>query len=150
MDYSTPGSSVLYLLELAQAHVHGVSDAFQPSHPLPPSYPFVFNLSQHQGLFHESALHIGWPKYWSFSFIINPSNEYSELISFRIDWLGLLAVQRVSQESSPAPQFKSISSLVLSLLYGPILISVCDYWKIVLCLSEIQSSIGHPIFSCQN
>ena len=98
----------------------------------------------------ESALHIGWPKYWSFSFIINPSKEYSELISFRIDWLDLLAVQRVSQESSPAPQFKSISSLVLSLLYGPILISVCDYWKIVLCLSEIQSLIGHPIFSCQN
>ena len=110
MDYSTPGSSVLYLLEFAQAHVHGVSDAFQPSHPLPPSYPFVFNLSQHQRLFHESALHLGWPKYWSFSFIINPSNEYSELISFRIDWLDLLAVQRVSQESSPAPQFKSISS----------------------------------------
>ena len=98
----------------------------------------------------ESALHITWPKYWSFSFITSPSNEYSELISFRIDWLDLLAVQRVSQESSPAPQFKSISSLVLSLLYGPILISVCDYWKIVLCLSEIQSLIGHPMFSCQN
>ena len=60
----------------------------------------------------ESALCIRWPKYWSFSFNISPSNEYSGLISFRIDWLDLLAVQG-TQESSPTPQFKSISSLVL-------------------------------------
>ena len=68
----------------------------------------------------ESALHIRWPKYWSFSFSISPSNEYSGLISFRIDWLDLLAVQG-TQESSPAPQFQSINSLALSLLYGPTL-----------------------------
>ena len=67
--------------------------------------------------------------YWSFNFSIRPSNEYLGLISFRIDWLDLLAVQD-SQESSPTPQFKSINSLVLSLLYGPTLTSIRDYWKI--------------------
>ena len=73
----------------------------------------------------ELALCIMWPKYWSFSF--SPSNEYSELISFRIDWFDLSP--RDSQESSPKPQFKSINSLVLSLLYGPTLTSIHDYWK---------------------
>ena len=68
--------------------------------------------------FSESALHIRWPKYWSFNFINSLSNEYSVLISFRIDLFDLLAVQD-SQESSPAPQLASINSLVLSLLYGP-------------------------------
>ena len=76
----------------------------------------------------ELALHIRWPKYWSFSFSISPSNEYSELISFRIDWFDL-AVQGTLKKSSPTPQFKSISSPVLSLLYGPTLLSVHNYWK---------------------
>ena len=75
----------------------------------------------------ESAPCIRWPKYWSFSFSISPSNEYSGLIYFRIDWFGLLAVQGTLKESSPAPQFKSISSLALSLLYGPTLTSMHDY-----------------------
>ena len=75
----------------------------------------------------ESALHIRWPKYWSFS--ISPSNEYSGLISFKIDWLYLLAVQGTLQESSPTPQLKSINSSALSLLYGPTLTSIHDYWK---------------------
>ena len=75
----------------------------------------------------ESALHVRWPKYWSFSFSINSSNEYSGLISFRIDLFDP-AVQG-TQESSSAPQFKSINSLVLSFLYGPTLTSVHDYWK---------------------
>ena len=66
----------------------------------------------------ESVLHIRWPKYWSFSCSISPSNEYSGLISFRMDWLDLLAVQG-TQESSPTPQFKSIDSLALSFLYSP-------------------------------
>ena len=66
----------------------------------------------------ESALHIKWPKYWSFSLGTSLSNEYSGLISFRIDLFDLLAVQD-SQESSPAPQLASINSLALSLLYGP-------------------------------
>ena len=76
----------------------------------------------------ESALCIRWPKYWSFSFSISPSNEHSGLISFRMDWLDFLTVQ----ESSPAPQFKSINSLALSFLYSPTLTSIHDYWKIVL------------------
>ena len=79
------------LLEFAQTHVHLVSDAIQPSHPLSSPYPPAFSLSQHQGLFQGvSSLH-QVPKYWSFS--ISPSNEYAGLISFRIDWFDLLAVQ---------------------------------------------------------
>ena len=78
------------LPELAQTHVHRVSDAIQPSRPLlllPLILPSIRVFSN------ESVLHIKWPKYWNFSFSISPSNEYSGLISFRIDWFGLLAVQ---------------------------------------------------------
>jgi len=79
----------------------------------------------------ESALCIMWPKYWSFSFSfsISPSNEYSGLISFRIHWLDLFAVQGTLPESFPTPWFKSINSSALSFLYGPTLTSVHDYWK---------------------
>ena len=95
MDCSMPGFPVLHhLLELVQTHVGWVNDAIQPSYPLSSPSPPTFNLSQHQGLSNESALHIRWPKYWSFSFSIRPSNEYSGLISFRIDWFDLLTVQR--------------------------------------------------------
>ena len=76
----------------------------------------------------ESVLRIRWSKYWSFSFSISPSSEYSGLISFRIDWFDLLAVQG-TQESSPTVQLKSINSSVLSFLYGPTLTSIHDYWK---------------------
>ena len=89
-----PGFPVHHqLLEPTQTHVHFVGDAIQPSHPLstlllPPSnFPSIRVFSN------ESVLHIRWSKYWSFSFSISPSNEYSELISFRMDWLDLLAVQ---------------------------------------------------------
>ena len=93
MDCSTPGLPVHHwLLEFTQTHVHWVGDAIQPSHPLLPPSPPTFNLSQHQGLF-KWVLHIRWPKFWSFSFSISPSNEYSGLISFRMDWLNLLPVQ---------------------------------------------------------
>ena len=71
----------------------------------------------------ESALRIQWPKYWHFSFNFSPSNEHPGLISFRIDWFDILAVQG-SQDSSPSPQFKSINSLALSFLYGPTLTSI--------------------------
>ena len=77
----------------------------------------------------ESVLHIRWPKYWSFSFSISPSNEYSGLISFRIDRLDLIAVQGTLEESSPIPQFESISSSALSFLYSSTLTSIHDYWK---------------------
>ena len=76
----------------------------------------------------ESALHIRWPKYWSFSFSISPFNEHPGLSSFRMDWLDLLAVQG-TQESSPTPQFKSINSSVLSFLYRPTLTSIHDHWE---------------------
>ena len=76
----------------------------------------------------ESVLHISWPKYWSFSFSISFSDEYSGLISFRLDWLDFLAVQG-TLKSSPTPQFKSINSLVLNFLYGPTLTSIHEYWK---------------------
>ena len=76
----------------------------------------------------ESAFHIRWAKYWNFSFSISPSNEYSGLISFRIDWLDLLAVQG-TQESSPTQQFKSTNSLVLSFHCSPTLTYIHDYWK---------------------
>ena len=102
MDCSTPRVPVHHQLpESAQTHVHWVSDAVQPSHPLSsPSRP-ALNLSHNQGFFlfvcflfsNESALHMRWPKYWSFSFNISPSNEHPGLISFSMDWLDLLAVQ---------------------------------------------------------
>ena len=105
----------------------------------------------------ESALCIRWPKYWSFSLSISPSNDYSELVSFRMDWLDLLAVQG-TQESSPSSQFKSISSLVLSLLYSPTLTSIHDYWKnhsfawwtfvsrVMALLFNMLSYVGHNFF----
>ena len=94
MNRSTPGLPVHHELpESTQTHVHRVGDAIQPSYPLssllllPSIFPSI-------GVFsNESALRIRWPKYWSFSFNISPSNEYSGQISFRMDWLDLLAVQ---------------------------------------------------------
>ena len=93
MNRSMPGLPVHHQLpEFTQTHVHQVSDAIQPSHPLsspsPPSIPPSFRVFSN-----ESNLVMRWPKYWSFSFSIIPSKEISGLISFRIDWLGLLAVQ---------------------------------------------------------
>ena len=90
MDYNTPDFPVLHHLpEFAQTHVHWVSDAIQPLSPPSPALNLSIRVFSN-----ESALPIRWPKYWSFSFSISPSNEYSGLIFFRIDWLDLLAVQR--------------------------------------------------------
>ena len=78
----------------------------------------------------ESTLCMRWPKYWSFSFNISPSNEHPGLISFRMDWLiGSPFSPRDSQESSPTPQFKSINPSALSFLYNLTLTSIHDYWK---------------------
>ena len=95
MDSSTPGLPVHYQLpEFTQTHVHWVCDAIQPSHPLSAPSPPALNLYQHQGLFKwVSSSHQVFTKYWTFSFSISPSNEHPGLISFRIDWLDLLAVQ---------------------------------------------------------
>ena len=96
MNLSTPGLPVHHqLLEFSQTHVHRVSDAIQPSHPsLPPSPPAP-NPSYIRVFSNESTLCMRWPKYWSFSFSIIPSKEIPGLISFRMDWLDLLAVQGI-------------------------------------------------------
>ena len=114
------------LLELAQTHVHSVGDATQPSYPLlSPSLP-ALNLSQHQGLFKESVLQIRWPKYWSFSFSMSTSSEYSALISFRMDWLDLLAVQGtlkslLQHHGSKVSTLQSSAFFMVQLSH--------DYWK---------------------
>ena len=116
MDCSMPGFPVHHQLpELAQIHVHRVNDAIQPSHPLL-SQNSSFSLSQHQGFYSESALCIRWPKYWSYSFNISPSSEYSGLISFRVYWLDLLAIQGtlkslVQHHNSKASIFSAQHSL---------------------------------------
>ena len=94
MNHSTPGLPVHHKLpQFTQTHVHRVGDAIQPSHLLSSPSPPAFNLSQHQGLFQGVSSSHQVAKYWSFSFSISPSNEYSGLISSRMDWLDLLAVQ---------------------------------------------------------
>ena len=144
MDCSMPGSSVLcYLPEFAQIHVHRVGDAIQQFHPLsplllllsvflsmtvfpmslPPLFPSMRVFSN------ELSLHIRWPKYWSFSFSISSSNEYSGLISFRIDWFDLLAVQGtlkslLQHHSSKASVLQCSAFFMAQLLYPHI-----DYWK---------------------
>ena len=130
MDCSMPGFPVFhYLLEFAQTHVHWVSDAIQPSHPLSSPSPPALNLSQHQGLFqwvsssHQVAKVLEFQlQHQSFQWI------------FRTDFLqdGLVwspCNPRDSQESFPTPQFKSTNSSVLSFLYSPTLTSTQDYWK---------------------
>ena len=130
MDCSTPGFPVHYQLpELAQTHVHWVSDAIQPSHPLSSPSPPAFNLSQHQGLFkwvsssHQVARGLEFQlQHQSFQWIFRTD--------FLQDWLVWSPCSPGdSQESSPTPQFKSISSSVLSFLYSPTLTSIRDYWK---------------------
>ena len=91
---------------------------------LPPSiFPSIRVFSN------ESVLRSRWPKYWSFSFSISPSNKYSGLISFRMQLVGSPCSPRDSQESSPTPQFKSLNFSAISLLYSPTLTSIHDYWK---------------------
>ena len=121
MDCSTPGLPDHHQLpEITQTHVHWVSDAIQPSHPLSSPSPPALSLSQHQGLFKwVSSSHRG-PKYWSFSFNISPSNEHWGLISFRMDWLDLLAVQGtlkslLQHHSSKASVFQHSAFFIVQL-----------------------------------
>ena len=127
-ECSPPGSPVLhYLQEFAQIHVHWVSDAIQPSHPLPLPSPFAFSLSQNQGHFQwvgsfHQVTKVLELQYQSFQWILR--------VNFLWDWLvGSLCCPRDPQEFCPAPQFKSISSSILILLYGPTLLSIHDYQK---------------------
>ena len=130
MNCSTPGLPVHHQLsEFTQAHVHWVGDALQPSHPHSSPSPPAFNLSQHQGLFQWVDSSHQVPKYWSFSFSISPFNEYSGLISFRMDWLDLLAVQGTLKSLLQHHSSKASNSSVLSFLYVPTLTSIHNYWK---------------------
>ena len=107
------------LSQFAQGHVHWVNDAIQPSHPLSSSP--ALNLSQHQVFSSELALHIRWLKYWSFSFLITPSSEYSQFVSFKIDWFDLLAVQgtlkSLLQHHSLKSSVLQCSALLWSILH---------------------------------
>ena len=129
MNRSTPGLPVHHQLpKFTQTHIHRVSDAIQPSHPLsspspPAPSPSIRVFSN------ESTLCMRWPKYWSFRFSIIPSNEHPGLISFRMDWLDLLAVQGTFKSLLKTPQFKSINSSLLSFLHSPTLTSIHDNWK---------------------
>ena len=130
MDCSTPGFPVHHQLpELAQ--LMSVESVMPTNHLilccplllLPSIFPSIRVFS------YESGLRIRWPKYWSFSFSISPSNEYSTLISFRMGWFDLPAVQGTLKSLPKTPQFKSINSSVLSFLYSSTLTSIHSYWK---------------------
>ena len=132
MDCSTPGPAVHHQLlkfsKLVSIKSVMISNHLILCHPLlllPSIFPSIRVFSNEWSLSNEC---IRWPEYWSFSFSISPSNAYLGLISFRIDWLDLLSVQG-TLKSLLQHQFKSINSLALSLLYGPTLTSVHDYWK---------------------
>ena len=123
-DPATPWTTALpslpvhhQLPEFTQTHVHWIGDSIQPSHPLSPTFP-ALNLSQHRGLSSESALRIRLPKYWSFNLSISPSNEYSGLISLRIDWFDRFAVWGLSRVFSSTTvqkhQFLGIQPFYLS------------------------------------
>ena len=129
MNHSMPGLPVHHQLQILTKLMS--IESVMPSnhlilcHPLlllPSIFPSIRVFSN------ESALRNRWPKYWRFSFNISPSNEHPGLISFRMDYLDLLSVQW-TLKSSPTPQFKSINSSVLSILYSPTLTFTQDYWK---------------------
>jgi len=127
MDCSTPGLPVHHQLpEFTQTHVRWVGDAIQPSHALSSPSPPAFNLFSVSGSIQMSQFFASGGQ--SFCFSISPSNEYSGLISFRMEWLDLLAVQG-TQECSSTPQFKSINSSALSFLYSPTFTSIHDHRK---------------------
>ena len=128
MDCSMPGFPILhYLLEFAQAHVRSISDAIQRSHPVSPTSPPAFSLSQHQGLFQWVSSSHQVAKIIGASASVLPMTIKGWLPLGLTGWSPWSL--RNSQESSPAPQFEGSNSSVLSLLYGPAVTSVHDYWK---------------------
>ena len=151
MDYITPGHHVPHhLLKLTQVHVHCT---VMPSSPLilwclllllPSIFPRIGDFSN------EMTVHIRWPKYWSFSFSISPSNKYSGLISLMIYWFDLLAVQGTFR-SPLAPQFEGINSLAFCLLYSPVLTTIHDHWEdhsldnLDLCRQNNGSDFQHTV-----
>ena len=143
MDSSTPGFPVLpiswSLLKLIELVMPSNQLILCCPHLLMPSiFPSIRVFSN------ELSLRIRWPTYRSFSFSISPSSEYSGLMSFRVDWIDLLAVQG-TQESSPAPQFENINSLALILLYGPAL-TLLSFLKLLQSVIFPQSFFVFHIF----
>ena len=129
MNRSTPGLPVHHQLpEFTQTHVHRVHDAIQPSHPLSPRLLLLPIPPSIRVFSSELALHMRWPKYWSFSFSISPSNEHPGLVSFRMDWMDLLAVQGTLKSLLQHHSSKE-SILLLSFLHSPALTSIYDHWK---------------------
>ena len=130
MHCSTPGSPVLHhLLQFAQTHIHWVSDTIQPSQSLSPASPLAVNLCQHQDLFQWVSSSHQVAKVLELQ-LKHQSFQWRFRVDFLPDWLVWSPCSsRDSQESSPVPQLESINSLVLSLLYGPTLTSIHDYWK---------------------
>ena len=127
MVYSMPGFPVRhYLPEFAQTDVRWVDDAILPPYPLSPHALLCSTFPSIRIFSSELAVGIRWPKYWSFSMSL--SNEYSEQVSFRIDWFDLLVLQ-TNLKSLLQHQFQSINSSVLKLLYSPTLTCIHDYWK---------------------
>ena len=130
MDCTTPGLPVHHqLLELTQTHVHWLGDAIQPSLSLSSPSPSIFNFPSIRVFSNESVLRIRWPKYWSFSYSISPSNEYSRLISFRMDWLDLLAVQETLKSLLQHHSSKASFSAQLSEHFLSNSHIQHDYWK---------------------
>ena len=130
MNCSTPGLPLHHQLPLfTQTHVQRVRDTIQPSHPLSSPSPPAPNPSQHQIFSNESTLRMRWPKYWSFSFSIIPSKEIPGLISFRMDWLDLLAVQGMLKHLLQHHSSKASITSALSLLHSSTLTSIHDHRK---------------------
>ena len=125
-DFHPMNCSSLSLLKLMSVELVIPTNHLILGHSLPFS-PSIF--PSIRVFSNDLALHIRWPKYWSFSFSISPSNEHPGLISFRMDWLDLLAVQGTLKSLLQQPKLENINSSVLSLLYGPTLTSIHDYWK---------------------
>ena len=109
--------------------VHQVGNAIQPSHPLPSPSPPASGFPSMRIFSNESVLHIRWLKYWRFTINISLSNEYSGLISFRINWFDLFSVQGILKSLLQHHSSKASHSLALSPLWGPNLTSIHDYWK---------------------
>ena len=144
MDCSTPTLPVLHCLpELAQTHVHRVSDAIQPSHPLSPLLFLTSIFPSIRVFSNESVLRVRWPKYWHFSFSISASKEYSVWASFRTDWFHLLAVH----ESSSAPQFKSTGYKALA---SPMASPEAPNVVIHLLLKYYQGPVRGPVGTTQS
>ena len=128
MNCSMPGLPVHHQLpEFTETHVHRVGDAIQPFHPLSAPSPPAPNPPRIRVFSNEQTLRMRWPKYWSFSFRISPSNEHPGLISFRMHWLDLLAVQGTLK--SLLQHHSAKASILCSAFFMVHLTSIHDYWK---------------------